>query len=372
MNESTKTDTSLDAEQNASESSESYTRHVFIDTEVFKRNKFNLDSAAFQALRSLLNNASMTLVMPDPTEREIDKHLKEMVSHAVKSVAKVEREVPLIRRISSWPVTDRGPFGLEHEIGSKAREELREFYTAFESVKKIDYSGVKLDEIMNWYHGSRAPFRAGRKRKEFPDALALQMIASYAEAKGEPVAVISGDGDFAEACTYYPTLFHYKEIKEFTETMRAQDVIAGKIRALLDDGHDELAELLVDDPDVFDFYTDNWDSEIEEVVDIEVTSLDSWLIGVGSSEFTFGVDVDLSFTATLTTEREEFEVWPDGSGRGRYTETVRGEVSDSASLSGVVKATTNKALDHIEEYRLVQFDSPSVLVSATNSPYEEW
>jgi len=60
-------------------------------------------------------------------------------------------------------------------------------------VVRLDYDGVEVEKIIKWYDRIKAPFAEGGRRKEFPDAFAVDMLDIYAT----PTSVVGRCGQGA-------------------------------------------------------------------------------------------------------------------------------------------------------------------------------
>jgi hypothetical protein len=57
----------------------------------------------------------------------------------------------------------------------------------------LNYEGMSVERVMDWYDRSAPPFREGKKRKEFPDAFVFAMLEKYLDDhKEEPASQLSG------------------------------------------------------------------------------------------------------------------------------------------------------------------------------------
>lgn len=74
-------------------------------------------------------------------------------------------------------------------------------------LREVDASAVtndhaKLSIIWDQYYTNKAPFHAGKKKSEFPDAIAINSLENFAESKGWRILVISGDKDWINYGNY--------------------------------------------------------------------------------------------------------------------------------------------------------------------------
>jgi hypothetical protein len=49
---------------------------IFIDTSIFDETAYNFEAASVEAFRQAIGGANLTLLMPDPTKREIRRHIR--------------------------------------------------------------------------------------------------------------------------------------------------------------------------------------------------------------------------------------------------------------------------------------------------------
>ena len=69
---------------------------------------------------------------------------------------------------------------------------------------------------MKSYDAAEAPFNAGKKRKEFPDAFAVEMLDAHAQEEKIYMAVVSSDPDFQSACQRYSSLLYFRALPRLT------------------------------------------------------------------------------------------------------------------------------------------------------------
>jgi len=60
----------------------------------------------------------------------------------------------------------------------------------------IPYNNITLAEVMDAYLKTDAPFRTGRKKAEFPDAIAVYSLDKWAASNEYKIAAISSDNDW--------------------------------------------------------------------------------------------------------------------------------------------------------------------------------
>jgi predicted nucleic acid-binding protein len=171
--------------------------NIFIDTSILDEQNYNFSSRAIKAFVEAAEVRKAVLLLPDPTRREIERHIENRSQEVVKVLGEAKRKAPFLKKWKAWPVK-RDDFALDYELRKIAMDEWEHFLKHFD-VEELDYTGISIEEVMNWYDYQQAPFGSGSKRREFPDALALAALLAYQKKKGVPIAVVSKDRDFQQA-----------------------------------------------------------------------------------------------------------------------------------------------------------------------------
>jgi hypothetical protein len=324
---------------------------VFLDTSVLAGQQYNFSSAALSSFIPVAKAASLELLLPDPTEREIRRQIEKRSVDALNALENARRLAPFLSKWEHFP--QKKSAISDWAVRRVAFKELGEFLRQF-NVKKLGYSDVNVSEVMGWYDNVKPPFREGKKRKEFPDAFAVAILAAYASKTGSRIAVVSEDPDFRLACDRYPSFFYFDALPTLTELLLKPDDQIEELRTsvlddigLLDDGISDAAS----DLEVIHY---NSDYKIEGS-SIELISIDDVrVVGVGKNECT------IVFSAEI--EVENHMVWEDwDDSREDYLERD-GWVSETATISGCSKVAINKDTKKISEVLLVSLDQDFIEV----------
>ncbi|KAK0359911.1 hypothetical protein LTR94_029387, partial [Friedmanniomyces endolithicus] len=165
-----------------------------IDTQVIHANGFDLEGGLLAQIAQF-RDGSTRFVLSRVTLREILRHLTEKAEEVRRGLQ------------SAFRKAQDGQFPLElpdlKAIDPKAvaRSRLEAFVKAT-GAEIIDYDSVSLPEVMDRYFKPAPPFATGKKKSEFPDAVALLSLEAWARANDKRVLAVSKDGDwtaFAEA-----------------------------------------------------------------------------------------------------------------------------------------------------------------------------
>jgi len=75
---------------------------VFLDTSVLDGQQYNFQSTPLATFAQACAKRSMKLLLPDPTEREIKRHLPERTIEAMAALEGLRRKAPIWRTGRAW------------------------------------------------------------------------------------------------------------------------------------------------------------------------------------------------------------------------------------------------------------------------------
>jgi len=336
-------------------------RHIFLDTSVFDEQSYNFSSQAFTSLVEASKASPLTLLIPKPTEDEIRRHISDRATEAIKVLEDAGRRAPFLRKWDQWPLRkDEG--GLKYHLRGLARKEYDLFKKQF-SVVQLDYSENSLAQIMGWYEQGRAPFGPGRKKNEFPDAIALCSLLSYARTKDIHVGVLSLDHDVRDACAFHNELLFFGSIPALTEALLGEEARVTRLKATLGSDPDMLVEAISNEFTELTFFPAEDPSG--EVADVEVGEVDIEelnAVNLGDGEATVAFDAFVKFTAHVVFEDREaaFEY----GHRGWHAADRRaGTVSASAPIAGTAKIAMNADWSSIARIIQVSIETEEISVN---------
>ncbi len=189
---------------------------LYIDTEVFKRNGLRLNTAEFDLLKSTFVKGGLRLLVPAMMERELLRHFQRQSEECADAVEKAQSKHPL-PFLEMWSPLSRD------EIIDKCFMELKTQWELFKShftVEQLPLVG-DIERVVDNYFLVNPPF-SERKRKEFPDAFILSTLDAYHKKHKANIAVISADGDFAEACKTRRYIQHLADLEKFVDAFKPE------------------------------------------------------------------------------------------------------------------------------------------------------
>ncbi|MEO7890032.1 MAG: hypothetical protein ABIW19_08530 [Vicinamibacterales bacterium] len=76
---------------------------VFPDTSVFDGQQYNFESTALSTFVPVCRERGLTLLLPEPIEKEIEQHIRERSSEALAALAEARRKAPFLMKRPGLP-----------------------------------------------------------------------------------------------------------------------------------------------------------------------------------------------------------------------------------------------------------------------------
>ena len=169
------------------------TRHIFLDTEVYRSFGHNLQAQPMQVLGRYVEDGVLVLHTTDVTLREVRRQIGDMEQELAIEVRKVAR------KLRSWNQRYRRtgdrlpvPQALEPPEDSAAYRDFEWTVRRQWNARVHTAADKPAGPVLDWYFERQAPFDT-KGGKEFPDAFALFAIESWCAEALERVYVVSKD-----------------------------------------------------------------------------------------------------------------------------------------------------------------------------------
>ena len=165
-----------------------------IDTNIITQNAYNLEHGILGQL-SQFSGSPFQFVLSDIIVSETRRHViarnqalidkcQASLRHLVSSSLTTNQNVTTVQTI----------FQNLKSAEEAANDDLESFF-ARTGAEIIPVSGADMQELTNLYFGAKAPFEeSGKKKNEFPDAIALLSLEAWADENDKRLLVISNDG----------------------------------------------------------------------------------------------------------------------------------------------------------------------------------
>lgn len=268
------------------------TRHVFLDTEVYRRAGFNISNTPFTLLAKQIESGRISLHVTDITLAEIQRQLKEA---ALIMAAEAKRLFRDFNRIAQ--LTGEDNLTVNNVDGSDLSEKA---WAGFADVlvkrfRSHSISALELPGrvVFDRYFAGEPPFDR-RASKEFPDAFVVEALARYCKGNEISMYVVSGDAALCRAAGEHAALLPLQTIEDLLAAATAEggddlEAVADEIFA--SPGFDgQLTDAIETDLDFVDFAyygplaeVSVLQAKLEEIVSIDdyaVAALDEARIGL--------------------------------------------------------------------------------------------
>jgi hypothetical protein len=341
---------------------------IFIDTCIFDAQQFDFKSSQFTALVAATKKTEIKLLLPHPVLLEIDRHINTQTEGAVTSLKTARRNNSFLRELSSYPQSRDAQKDAGREIFRKIKNGLNLFLKKFEVIK-LDYSTINLDEIMRWYDNQEAPFGAGEKRKEFPDAFTFAMLRNYAREKKANIAVISTDNDLLKACERETSLHYFPVLSSFINSLNKEAAHFKDAIIIAEAAIKELKKQIgIDFPGLsFDHEIDpDGDSYVGdvEVIETDINPDDFDVIGLGHESFTLSFRATVKFSAFA--KHVDADSWMSmGDGDITYLHTCEGTIEEETEIDCVARITTDTEWKHAKKLTSLLIEDHFITVHST-------
>jgi hypothetical protein len=333
---------------------------VFLDTSVLAGQQYNFGSTALATFVPLARRHKLKLLLPEPTESEVVRQIKERSLEALKALEDARRKAPFLAKWKYFP-PKATPHLTDREVMRVATSEWQAFLQSFEMVK-LDYGAVDLKTTMLWYDRVTPPFREGKKRKEFPDAFAIAIIEAYARRTGDTVAVVSEDTDMKLACDRFSSLLYFKSLPVLTELLLSDDSKLDGIRSAILEDLNLVEQMATEAAGELAFFHSDREYSIERSKIHGVSVNDVRIVAIGAGECTLTFDGEL--------EAEHLLQWKEWD---HYHEDYDGQeqwILECAPLSGTAKVALDPKTGGVSEVTFFEADDSEIEV--TENPRRRW
>jgi hypothetical protein len=231
------------------------TRHVFLDTEVYRRAGFNLSNSQFVLLRGLVNEGQISLHTTDITLAEIRRQLAEEVNEKVVELARLARDFRRLDQIvggASRPILV--PHGATYAQSAWSGF-LDGLLTGLQA-HRVGATEILARHVFEDYFDGKPPF-SKRGSKEFPDAFVLRALDKLCRENSVKMYVVTGDRAMRDAADQTATLLPLATI---------DDVLAAAAQVDASPGLEALAEQVFDWP--------GFDQQLEDAIRADISFLD--------------------------------------------------------------------------------------------------
>ncbi len=244
------------------------TQFVFVDTEAFYSCRFMFGKSALKRLSDLCRSGRLSLVLPEVTRREIEKKIGNDVDSFVSGLSKLDKKTPAVREYADADTALNALLDRDSIRGNVTAEFGKFLEEAKAEVLPFDAS--IMAEVLDSYFEQRPPFGTGKKKYEFPDALALTALDNWCAEEEVKCYVISRDPDVQAACNDADALIY---VESLDDLFALAEIIDKKAAALLEAGREEIRRQITESFAGFGFAIYEEDGHVENIEVVDVTFL---------------------------------------------------------------------------------------------------
>ncbi|EPT2694923.1 PIN domain-containing protein, partial [Vibrio vulnificus] len=165
---------------------------ITVDTSIFDQKGLLLESGLLNALVQF-NNKPAKLVLSEIVIREVNAHLIKKVND---SYAQLDKSLNNAKKHIFGNVQDISIDRIDGEV--VAKERLESYVNNTGAVLISASNGVDLNHLIKLYFNNEPPFaEAGKKKSEFPDAIALLSLEAWAIENKTRILAVTTDKDWA-------------------------------------------------------------------------------------------------------------------------------------------------------------------------------
>ncbi|HXJ91392.1 MAG TPA: PIN domain-containing protein [Terriglobia bacterium] len=279
------------------------TKNVFLDTQVFFDSGFRYQGQVLSALASYATEGDVCVFLTDITVEEVKANIRDAVQEAVQAHQSFSAKGKILHNSSSVAVkttlTALNKSALVTELIAQFEAYLEEVEATI--LKAYD---MKVGPILDAYFSQKPPFGLGKKKSEFPDALALEALRDWCGKTSNALYVISGDADMQAACSETGPLHSLPRLADFLDALTSEETVTEFVRTETAKRKDEIVKRVTQVfPDRGFIITDvaDFHAHVNEVRvdDVGLDDTDFEVIEVSTDSATIVATAHISYEADL-------------------------------------------------------------------------
>jgi rRNA-processing protein FCF1 len=174
---------------------------ITLDTSIFDAHGLRLESGLLRQLEQF-QDSSTRLIISEVVKEETLSHLTEKARDAQKDIEKALKQAK-----DHWRVEDQDIEDIKKLVfdGREAQEIVSERFSQFAEFTSLEIveaqNHVIVGDLIQKYFKARPPFsETGKKKNEFPDAIALMSLETWANNNQTKIIVVTSDNDWKNFC----------------------------------------------------------------------------------------------------------------------------------------------------------------------------
>jgi len=226
------------------------THYIFLDTSIFIKENF----FAGNKLKAFLKHekeSKIELLTTKITEKECFSNLDSFLTSSNFVLKKALKELSNKAKSFKNIETLNNLFNLNNTFDiEKEKEILTEKFTNLlaDHFSEIKIDNDKTSKIIDDYFNFQPPFKDGKKKHEFPDALVLNSLESWCKEKKQKIYVVADDEDMnSYESKYLIPIKEYDKLLDQISFTFSDENITQKIEGIIEENEIEILSRIEDE-----------------------------------------------------------------------------------------------------------------------------
>lgn len=325
-------------------------RHVFLDTQVFRALGHNPANPAMKLLAKQVAEHRVVLHTTDITLLEVKRQMRERVLFAQQELSSLEKDLRRWRK--SAPKS--GPTGpITFQSDALADELFAQFYQflVYECDAIVHKAFDLHAGLVFIKYFDRAPPFDKEASKEFPDAFMVEALLAWCDGQSEKLVVVTGDGAMRRAAQASKSLIAIEKLEEMLARAAADLGQAGE----------EAAEAVLNHPAFEQTFRDAVDRQMKDVGYVYVGDLpdgeaydghllaieaiDDWsVVGLSDTRVNLIVGTKLQVRVDVQYDDLSDAIYDREDARYYGSETVSMELDDEVEVQILIEVDRNSGV----------------------------
>ena len=201
-----------------------------IDTEAIVKDGTLVGPSRLDML-SQFSSSKNTFVLSEVVVKETISRIKKIVDGADNGIKEKIKNIGNVRDVDTKELEEVASKitskETSQERANRVFEDFRE-KTSAQILKASDH--ITIDDLLSNYFDKAPPFHVEKWKKEFPDAIALHILNSYADAVKKYMIAVSRDNAWKSYCDSSDWLVHVEDLVKAIEYFDQRPTIAAATR----------------------------------------------------------------------------------------------------------------------------------------------
>jgi len=186
---------------------------ISLDTSIFDAQGLKLESGLLKQLDQFLDSSTQ-LIISEVVKEEVLSHLTKKIKEAQSNIDKSLKDAKDYLQVEDSDIENiKNLVSGGREAQKVASERFSQFIeaTSLEIIEAQDY--LIVSELIQKYFRAQAPFSEnGKKKNEFPDAIALICLETWANKNKTKIIVVTLDNDWKNFCKGSERLYYNNDL----------------------------------------------------------------------------------------------------------------------------------------------------------------